>query len=122
MRSARVRSESREHSQKAALRGQLDLCEVLEARVLSCEAAEKNAQQLKGADSTVQKINAPRPSRKRVPGGCYGCGLRGRQVSLQGSHGCGKKGHINRACRSKRGGTVNQPSGLIQISNKLRRL
>ena len=77
---------------------------------LSCEAAERNAQQLKGADSTVQKINAPRPSRKRAPGGgCYRCGLRNHEADKcrfkeATCHGCGKKGHIKRACRSKKGG------------------
>ena len=79
----------------------------------SYESADKNAQQLKGADpaAPVQKIGAQSPVRPTSKRGqaCYRCGLSNHKADKcrfedATCHGCGKKGHIKRACRSKKGG------------------
>ena len=72
----------------------------------SMEAAERNAQQLKGADTPIQLVSRqlPKVQARNIP--CSRCG--GENHTAQECrfkeaicHACGKKGHISRACRSK---------------------
>ena len=72
----------------------------------SMEAAERNAQQLKGADTPIQLVSRqlPKVQARNIP--CSRCG--GENHTAQECrfkeaicHACSKKGHISRACRSK---------------------
>ena len=73
---------------------------------LSLEAAENQAQELKGAEPIVHRVESSPPK-------CYRCGGTNHKESnckfkQAVCHKCKKRGHIKRACRS-RGGPGQQP-------------
>ncbi len=70
------------------------------------EAAERNAQQLKGADTPIQYVVRPVSNTQRWKTPCSRCGGDGHNAQEcrfkeATCHACGKKGHIAKACRSK---------------------
>ncbi len=78
------------------------------------EAAERNAQQLKGADPAVQFVTSRTSdgtAQKRtgpgdVTAACYRCGRSNHHApdcrfKDATCHNCGKKGHLSKVCRSK---------------------
>ena len=82
---------------------------------LSLEAAENQAQELKGAEPTIHRVESS-------PQKCYRCGGTNHKESQcrfkqAVCHKCNKRGHIQRACRS-RGGPVHQPLHGIREKTK----
>ena len=80
------------------------------------EAADTNAQQLKGADPAVQfvssRMTTQLPPKPAVT--CYRCGRSGHlagECRLKDviCHNCGKRGHIAKVCRSKEGSRKTKP-------------
>ncbi|MDD9817031.1 MAG: reverse transcriptase domain-containing protein, partial [Gammaproteobacteria bacterium] len=72
----------------------------------SMEAAERNTQQLKGGEASVNSIESATVSDRKGEE-CYRCGRRNhsyRECRFKDAecHNCGRKGHIARMCRSKR--------------------
>ena len=80
------------------------------------EAADTNAQQLKGADPAVQFVSSRMTTQLPPKHGvtCYQCGRSGHlagECRLKDviCHACGKRGHIAKVCRSKEGSRKTKP-------------
>ena len=77
---------------------------------LSLEAAERQANELKGTEPAVLHVGAAQPPTNEA---CYRCGsTRHKQIDCKFKqavcHGCRKRGHIRRVCRSQAKG-MQQP-------------
>ncbi len=87
------------------------------------EAAEKNAQQLHGAETPIQYVDRPSSGTQRQKVCCSRCGgdnhgaqeCRFREASC---HACGKKGHIAKVCRSKDSEQRRRPRKVVTRSQK----
>lgn len=78
------------------------------------EAAERNAQQLKGPVTPIQLVSRSSPPVQRGKVPCHRCGenhsaqeCRFKEATC---YACGKKGHIGKACRSRDRGQKGVPS------------